>query len=304
MIAILGAGSLGRLWAASLPPDTTAFVPRPGHPGAGTVEFCVQDLAGREHPVTIPWLNSGHKVDLVLVTTKARDSLQALAGFLPQLPETIPLVLFQNGLGSQQAVAQRWPQRPVLAASTTEGANRPAPDRLIHAGTGDTWIGALTDPARNLVETVVNRLDDSNLKIHPEADILGRLWQKLVINAGINPFTAILDCPNGAILNAEFYQTLIDPLCTEIAGVMAAAGLGNFAPDSLRQTIETVARNTAGNTSSMRSDVQQGRLTEIDYINGYLVKLGEHHGVATPVNRTLTEKVRQLTANQQEPDHG
>ncbi len=304
MIAILGAGSMGRLWAASLPTDTTAFVPRPGHTGTGMVEFRFQDLSNREQPVAIPWLNPEHKVDLVLVTTKAGDSLQALAGFLPKLPETIPLVLFQNGLGSQQAVAQHWPQRPVLAASTTEGANRPAPDRLIHAGTGDTWIGALTNPARDLVKTVVNRLDDSNLKIHPDADILGRLWQKLVINAGINPFTAILDCPNGAILNTEFYQTLIDPLCAEIAGVMAAAGLGSFSPGGLRQTIETVARNTADNTSSMRSDVLQGRPTEIDYINGYLVNLGEKHGVATPVNRSLTDRVRQLTPNQQEPDHG
>ena len=86
----------------------------------------------------------------------------------------------------------------------------------------------------------------------------------------------------------------IDPLCREIATLMTAAGQSAPSPESLRQSIEQVARATAGNTSSMRADVLAGRPTEIDYINGYLSALGQQLGIATPVNQMLTEQVKHL----------
>ncbi|MBW0149476.1 ketopantoate reductase family protein [Marinobacter arenosus] len=295
MIAILGAGALGRLWAASLPAHETVFVPRPATSPSEPLAYTFQRLDGTEHPVSVPWLTASDTPGLVLVMTKAGDTREALEAIAAALPSTTPIVLFQNGLGSQQAVAERWPDRPVLAASTTEGANRPSPDRVVHAGAGETWVGALTDVGRAYTAPVVERLSVSGLRIHPENNILGRLWQKLVINAGINPFTAILDCPNGDIVSADFFQTHIDDLCREIAQLMAASGQTASEPADLRARIEAVAHATAGNTSSMRSDMLQGRTTEIDYINGYLVRLGQSLGIPTPVNQMLTERVKQLS---------
>ena len=293
MIAILGAGSLGRLWAATLPAGQVAFVPRPGQT-PDPVCYRFQPIEGEPLGVTIPWLEPGQSPELLLVTTKAGDTLEALKAAPPSIPESTPIVLFQNGLGSQQQVAETWPQRPVLAASTTEGANRPEPDLTVHAGRGDTWVGALNSAAQPLVEQAVQQLAGTSLAVHPEPDIVARLWQKLVINAGINAFTAILDCPNGEILTQPFYQQWIEHLCEEISRLMAAAGQPEQAPEALRETIEAVARKTAANTSSMRADVLAGRTTEIDFINGYLVRLGRQHGIPTPVNQMLTEQVQQL----------
>ena len=228
------------------------------------------------------------------MTTKAGDTLEALKAALPSIASSTPIVLFQNGLGSQQQVAATWPQRPVLAASTTEGANRPEQGLTVHAGCGATWVGALNPTGQPLVNRVAQQLAESRLEVHPEQDILGRLWQKLVINAGINAFTAILDCPNGEILKQPFYQQWIDPLCEEISRLLGAAGQPKQAPEALRDGIEAVARRTATNTSSMRADVLAGRPTEIDFINGYLARLGQQHGIATPVNQMLTERVQQL----------
>jgi len=296
MIGILGAGSLGRLWAALLPEDQAAFLPRPdADPAAPPLRYTFESLQGDEINVSRPWLGSAGDVTLLLVTTKAGDTLAALRHWLPRVPEPTPVVLFQNGLGSQQAVAKAWPMRPILAASTTEGANRPTPDHLIHAGTGDTWVGALTRPAESQTCSAVSRLSTTGLAIHTEEQILPRLWQKLVVNAGINPFTAILDCPNGDLLTQNFFLEHIDALCTEIAELMAAEGIERVAPAELRQRIETVARNTARNTSSMRGDILKGRTTEIDFINGYLVQLGQRLGIPTPVNQLLTDKVKQLS---------
>ena len=295
MIGILGAGSLGRLWGAMLPTGGIAVIARPGEPTGASVDYRFRPFKGPESQVRIPFLQPGDEPELILVTTKAGDTLDAVAGVINQFAIDTPILLFQNGLGSQQAVAKRWPERPILAASTTEGANRPESGLLVHAGTGDTWVGPMTSPAKATVRKAVTMLATSGLNIHPETDIVQRLWQKLIINAGINPYTAILDCPNGKILDAPLYQSTIDQLCLELSQLMDAAVRIRQTPDALRERIEQVARNTAGNTSSMRADVQRGRQTEIDFINGYVAKLGKELGIETPVNQMLTERVQQLS---------
>jgi 2-dehydropantoate 2-reductase len=268
-------------------------VPRPGQ-APDPVCYRFQSIDGESANAIIPWLQPGQSPDLILVTTKAGDTLEALKAALPSIAKQTPIVLFQNGLGSQQQVTETWPDRPVLAASTTEGANRPAPGLTVHAGRGTTWVGALNPAGNPLVERVAQQLASSGLMVHPEHDIFARLWQKLVINAGINAFTAILDCPNGEILTQPFYLQWIAPLCEEISRLLPAAGQPQQAPENLRETIETVARKTAANTSSMRADVQAGRTTEIDFINGYLARLGHQHGIPAQVNQMLAEQVQQL----------
>ena len=169
MIAILGAGSLGRLWAATLPAGQVAFVPR--RPRRNPLRYRFQPFQGKAFTVRIPWLAENENPDLLLVTTKAGDTLPALTTALAELPETTPVVLFQNGLGSQQQVADTWPERPILAATTTEGANRPEPDLTIHAGTGETYVGALTRSGHEALGEVVAQLQDSGLTV-PKSDIL------------------------------------------------------------------------------------------------------------------------------------
>ena len=127
-----------------------------------------------------------------------------------------------------------------------------------------------------------------------EVRILERLWGKLAINAGINPFTALLDCPNGEILESRLFLESIDVLCEELANLIAAEGLPPHSPRILRNDIERVARNTASNTSSMRGDVQNGRTTEIDYINGYVANRSRELGLTAPVNQMLTDRVKEL----------
>ncbi|WP_417567897.1 ketopantoate reductase family protein [Marinobacter sp.] len=297
MIAILGAGSLGRLWAASLPSGRVAFIARPAELPGASIRYRFRPFNGPETDIHVPWLTAGDIPEVVLVTTKAGDTFEAIAGVIDRFPRQTPILLFQNGLGSQQRVAARWPEHPVLAASTTEGANRPEPDLLVHAGTGDTWVGPMTESAGHQLNTVVELLNASGLTIHPEQAILQRLWQKLVINAGINPYTALLDCPNGDILASALYQDTIDRLCHELSELMRASGQGEQTPEALRHQIETVARKTARNTSSMRADVLNGRTTEINFINGYLAKLGKDLGIQTPVNQMLTQRVQQLSTH-------
>lgn len=302
LIAILGAGSLGQLWAGYLPAGSAVFLSRPstGSTDAASqpsiLEFQVKhpEGSGTDCEVAVSPVASIHP-ELLLVTTKAGNTLSALEQALPYLDKRVPVVLFQNGLGCQQTIAERWPDRPILAASTTEGANRPEPGLLVHAGRGQTWIGGLTKSGQRSVEQTVKELTTSGLVVHAETDIYQRLWDKLVVNAGINAFTAILDCPNGDILADPFFHEHIDELSEEISRVMALEANHPLSAREIRARIHSVATSTAKNTSSMRSDRQRGRKTEIDVINGYISERGQAAGIATPVNQMLAQRVKELT---------
>ncbi|WP_404363431.1 ketopantoate reductase family protein [Marinobacter sp.] len=295
---ILGAGSLGRLWAARLPGRWAAFVPR--EPAmTGYCQYSLITAGDPDRAISVPWYWPDGPVapKLLLVATKAQDTLPALTGLISDLPWQTPVVLLQNGMGSQDAVAAAWPDRPVLAGSTTEGANRPAADILVHAGKGETWIGGLTEAGHCARPDVIAMLSRTGLVIHPEPQIRQRLLRKMVINAGINPFTAILNCTNGAILDHPFYLENIDGLCGEAAAVTRREGL-DLGSGEMRSMIEKVARSTASNTSSMRSDVLKNRPTEIDFINGWIVQHSRALNLHAPVNHMLTEEVKALSSNQ------
>ncbi len=293
---IMGAGSLGRLWAACLAPGAAAFVPRTGQLQSARCDYLLQTWQGSSVKVSVPWqsLPVPFTPAALLVTTKAMHALPALTNICVALPEATPIVLFQNGLGSQQAVASVFPERPVLAATTTEGANRPQPDIVVHAGRGITWVGGLNAAGKKALPPVVELLLSSHLRIEATTDITPKLWQKLVINAGINPFTALLDCPNGQLLAHPFFLQHINAVCEELALLMNHEGMLTDAK-KLRADIEAVARATAHNTSSMRGDVQNGRATEIDFINGYVAQRCEAFNLPAPVNRMLTEQVHSIT---------
>lgn len=299
-ILILGAGAMGRLWAAMLPAGASAFLTRPDAPQSpchqAPCQYQFQPFQGQRRSVSVPTCHAdtASTASALLVTTKAPDTLDALKEQLPRLPADLPVVLFQNGMGSQQAVAAQWPERPILAAVTTEGANRPTPELTIHAGHGQTWIGGLTPGGQLRVTECLEQLAASGFDVMAEADIEQRLWRKLIINAGINPFTALLDCANGAILDAPFFRTHIDAVCRELHQLLTAEGLAADEPPALRQAIEAVAHSTARNTSSMRADVRQGRPTEIEFINGYVARRGQELGLELTTNRMLTDRVKAL----------
>jgi 2-dehydropantoate 2-reductase len=121
------------------------------------------------------------------------------------------------------------------------------------------------------------------------------LWGKLVINAAVNPLTALLDIPNGELLNRPYAPEVAAALASEAASVAVAKGISLPYPDPVLAT-EAVAQRTALNISSMLQDVRRGSPTEIDAICGAIVQAGEQTGVPTPVNRTIWQLVNGLRA--------
>lgn len=110
------------------------------------------------------------------------------------------------------------------------------------------------------------------------------------MNAVINPLTALLDVCNGEILRYDSYESVARSIVTE--GVQAAAACNvKLDVEDCLQRVKMVAEQTAGNVSSMLADMRKKCRTEIDFMNGYIVKVGKEHGIPTPVNSTITSLI-------------
>ncbi|KAL1924973.1 uncharacterized protein VTP21DRAFT_4627 [Calcarisporiella thermophila] len=271
--------------------------------------------------------DTGGTIQRLLVCTKAHDTIAAVRQLRERISSSGTIVLLQNGMGVCEEVCSLFPDeitRPNIAlATTTHGSFRKNPFHAVHAGKGSIWLAAVPRPEPNpsilqstdLRENIerLRALQSQSLattiealkNIH-ELDVMeehftllqDRLLEKLVVNACINPLTALMNCRNGDLLNIRSTHELTRSICKEaseaiIASRMPSAdALNRFLPDRLHKYIGEVCRSTASNYSSMLQDIRKGSYTEIDYINGYLYRLAAQHGVQAPVNLALWRLVK------------
>jgi 2-dehydropantoate 2-reductase len=230
-----------------------------------------------------------HALVLVKSWQTERAALQ-LAGCLS--PEGLALTL-QNGLGNRERLVQHLGLVRVALGVTTSGATLVGPGRVRPGGEGVLSLGA-----HERLAPLADLLQGAGFPVELVAEAEGLLWSKLVINAAINPLTALLRVPNGQLLERPAARTLMAAAAREAADVAAALGL-RLTYDDPAVAAEAVARRTASNISSMLQDVRRGAPTEIDAICGAIVSVGKERGISTPVNRTLWLMVRAV-ANPEE----
>ena len=265
---ILGAGSMGTLWATRLA--------RAGLPVTLIVRNAARLRAYKEAQ-GLTLVEGGHSqrfdiaaqtpetnapIQRLLVTCKAYDAESAVAQIAARLSPGAELILLQNGLGSQQAVARLVPQARCIFASSTEGAFRESDWRVVYAGHGHTWLG---DNQQDAPPPWLKELEQSGISHEWSTNILTRLWRKLALNCAINPLTVLYNCSNGGL---QRHSDEVNVLCAELSNLLAHCGHVEAARDLIPE-VERVIQATANNYSSMHQDVAQGRRTEISYLLGY-----------------------------------
>jgi len=228
-------------------------------------------------------------VRYALVLIKSWQSPKAAKWLEDCLAEDGLALTMQNGAGNYELLVEALGARRVALGVTTTGATLLGPGSVRQSGEGLISLGA--HPA---LTPLVGWLRSAGFIIENAPDTTALLWGKLVINASINPLTALLRVPNGELLERPTAHSLLIAAAREAAAVAVAQGIRLPFPDPV-VAAESTARRTASNYSSMLQDVLRGTNTEIDAINGVVVKAGEQHGIATPINRTLWELVRALT---------
>lgn len=306
-IVILGSGAMGSLYggllaAAGYP--VTLVDPWKDHMDAVSEDgLFIEGVSGervvRMRAVTDP--RDAGKADLVIVFVKATVTKEAMEGADCLLgPDTAVLTL-QNGLGNAEKLVAAAGEGRVLAGITGHGCTTLGPGRIRHAGTGDTVIGELDGRSTPRLTHIASMLEKSGFSVKTSSNVMGKIWAKLLVNVGINALTAITGLKNGRLLDFPELNDLLYRAVTEAMAVAKAMGIRVESDDPVAYARE-VARLTAANRSSMLQDVTAGRQTEIDVINGAIVKEGEKLGIPTPVNLCLTGliRVRQQTYGERE----
>ena len=233
------------------------------------------------------------KMDIVILSVKAYDTKKAIQSSSNIFSGDTLLISIQNGLIPIDEFKAISSLKYVFRGVTNHGATIIGPGEVYHAGSGPTYIG---DPTRMFKEKAleaVNIFNSAGLETYFEADIDSLVWSKLLVNVGINAITAVTRKKNGAIAELPELYKVMELAVSE--AIMIANKLGiRLMYDNPYIHIKNVALKTAENRSSMLQDIERGRRTEIDYINGAIVKLGEELGVPTPVNMVLTLLVKSL----------
>lgn len=295
-VVVFGAGSLGSLLGGMLARhNEVTLVGRDPH--VSTVRESGLTVAGAESFHVRPSATTGEQhleADLAVVTVKSHDTRDAAAALASGDIGTI--VSFQNGMGNERVLTAHV-DSPVVAGTTTCGALLTEPGRVEWRGGSSASVGRWRcgDEA---VDRVRSAFRETELEVDVASDIGRRLWQKLAVNAAINPVTALAGLKNGALGDGPA-RAVAERVASETAEVARAEGVSLATADALA-ALNSVVAETAENHSSMYRDLDRGCPTEIDAITGYVVDRADEHGVAVPTNRTLLELVRTRETAQSE----
>jgi 2-dehydropantoate 2-reductase len=299
-IAVVGAGAMGSLFGAMLAEagkEVCLYDVWVEHVQAINKDGLTIEREGKTRTLRIDATTESEQIgqaELIIIFVKSTHTAAA-AETARELAGSAGVVMtLQNGMGNADILAETIDPERVLAGTTSHGATMLGPGRIRHAGAGATTIGAWA--ATKQGRKRANRLADffTSIGIDSEAvdDVRSVLWNKLLINIGINAITALTAIKNGRILDLDITRNLSRKAVEE---AMKIAGRMNI---KVRQDavdhVYAVADATAANRSSMGQDVDNRRQTEIGTINGYIVREAKRLGMQAPVNETLTALVETL----------
>jgi len=301
-ILIVGTGALATLFAARLSANGHLVsmlgtwengLSALNENGARLVDANGKELAYSVEATSNPKACKGARFALVLVKSWQTERV---AGQLADcLAEDGLALTLQNGMGNRELLAGTLGLPRVALGVTTTGATLLGPG-LARAG-GE---GVISVEAHPRLEPLRTSLMEAGFKVQVVNDADALVWGKLVINAAINPLTALLRIPNGELLQRPAAHKMMSVLAQEAAAVATAQGI-HLPFENAVQAAEDVARKTASNHSSMFQDIRRGAPTEIDAICGAITKTGEKLGVSTPVNRVCWHLTRASLPSGQRP---
>lgn len=240
----------------------------------------------------------GLPADLFFLCVKAHAVENSLKQTAVSLTENSLLITFQNGIKHLDIVDKMCGSALWAVGVTAQGATLIRPGHIRHGGQGLTRLGFLRSPSKKAQELLRNAavlLTRADVETEVVPDIIDHVWNKLLVNVGINPLTAILSWSNGQLLDSAEAETTLAAAVLEAADVARAKGI-KITEDPVAMT-KQVCQATKDNISSMLQDVQKKRPTEIDAINGAIVEEAHKFGIPVPVNEELVRKVKEIESN-------
>jgi 2-dehydropantoate 2-reductase len=296
-VAVLGAGAVGCFFGGMLARagHEVTLIGRPAHVDAFKAKgLHFEGLKFDEQvPVkasTDPGAVRGAR--LVLFCVKSTDTEDAAAQIAPFLDADALVLNLQNGVDNTERIQARVSQ-PVIPAVVYVATEMAGPGHLKHHGRGDLVIGS---PHAAWNDSVKTWFEAAGVPVVVSDNVAGELWAKLVVNCAYNALSAITQLPYGKLIAGPGIRDVMRDVVEETLAVARASGVA-MAPGTLERTYK-IAESMPTQFSSTAQDLARGKPTEIEHLNGLVVRRGAALGVPTPANRVLTALVRLLESKQ------
>ena len=289
-IAIMGAGAVGCYYGGMLARagHDVVLIGRPAHVQAVQQEGLRLQTQAFDERVRLAASTEASAVagaQLVLFSVKSTDTESAAEQLRPHLAPGALLVTLQNGVDNARRLRAALPDFAVAAAVVYVATEMAGPGHVRHHGRGELVI----EPSAQS-EAAAQLLRASGVPTEISANVEGALWAKLILNCAYNALSALARMPYGALVQRGGVLAVMDDVVAECLAVARADGVQ--VPGDARAAVRSLAGTMPAQYSSTAQDLMRGRPTEIDHLNGYVVRRGEALGVPTPANRVLHTLVK------------
>ncbi|MBE7198726.1 MAG: 2-dehydropantoate 2-reductase [Parafilimonas terrae] len=288
-VAVVGAGAVGCYYGFLLAKagHAVTLIGRPALVEAVRTSGLILDSAAGTDVVPVRASTEGTGVagaDLVLVCVKSGDTEAAGAMIAPHLDPAATILSLQNGVDNAERLAAVL-GRPVVPVAVYVATAMAGPGRVRHNGRGDLIVGASAESGR-----IAAAFTAAGIPTTVSDRAVEALWGKLILNCAYNALSALTQLPYGRLVRGEGVVAAMTDVVQECVAVAGAAGVV-VAPDILDQVL-SLSTTMADQRSSTAQDLARGRPSEIDHLNGYVVRTGAALGIATPANRMLHTLVK------------
>jgi len=230
------------------------------------------------------------KADLVLFFVKTYHTPKAASDSLALQRENTIFLTLQNGLGNEEVICQQIDRKKVMLGVTNQGATLLEPGSIRHAGRGKTSLGELDRKLTDRATQIVQMFRKAGIEAEVSSNIQRLIWDKLLINVGVNAHAALTGLKNGQLLDYPETMRLMEALVSEAVEVAKRTGLQ--IDENPMNRVKAVIEATRENRCSMGQDLDYKRRTEIDAINGAVVKEAARMGISVPYNQMITHLIK------------
>ena len=297
-VAIIGAGAMGSLFGALLADaGNDVWLLSTWQEHLAAISDKGLKINYKDHTRTI-YLNTATRSeeigpsDLTLIFVKSYHTETVARTAAALTGDKGVVITLQNGLGNAEKLAACIDSERIIAGTTSHGATILGPGHIRHAGMGATAIGSWDGNSKPVVDEIAAEFCRSGIETQVVVNVRPVIWEKLLVNVGINAITALTGIRNGQLLDMAVTRELSRKAVEE--AITIAIAKGNSVREDMVEHVFKVAKATAANRSSMGQDVDRGRFTEIGAINGTIVSAGKRLSIPTPINETFVALVETL----------
>jgi 2-dehydropantoate 2-reductase len=301
-VAVLGAGAVGCYFGGMLARagHRVTLIGRPQHVEAiarDGLRFEAKTFSESVRADASTSAASVRGAKLVLFCVKSTDTEAAAEQIAPHLDADAVVLNLQNGVDNTERI-QAQVANPVVPAVVYVATEMAGPGHLKHHGRGDLVIGSLDGKVTlDILQRVQRLFAAASVPVTISGDVASGLWEKLVVNCAYNALSAITQLPYGKLIRGAGIREVMRDIVEETLAVAKAGGI-HVAPDMLARVYK-LAEGMPTQYSSTAQDLARGKPTEIDHLNGYVVRRGEALRIPTPANRALQALVKLLESKRQ-----